>query len=140
MGQVEVLMRGAPAGERDRLLADLAGLAAIAQAHDPLEDGASDLPVDAAGHADTWADVLRLQERGVEPARFREIRCPVLMIHGADDPHPGPATRDTLAAVMPQLEYVEIPRCGHTPWLERAGREPFLATLVPWLRLHSRPG
>jgi hypothetical protein len=42
--------------------------------------------------------------------------------------------RDTLLPHIPQLEYIGIPRCGHEPWRERHGREPFLAALRGWLR------
>jgi pimeloyl-ACP methyl ester carboxylesterase len=49
------------------------------------------------------------------------------MLHGADDPHPGRMIRDGLLPVIPHLEYVEFPRCGHDPWRERHAREAFLA-------------
>ena len=57
------------------------------------------------------------------------------MLHGADDPHPGPAIRDSLRPHLPQLEYREWDRCGHYPWLERAAREEFLVVLREWLDL-----
>ena len=91
------------------------------------------LPVDEAGHVQTWADVLRLQEQGVEPAAFEAVTCPVLMLHGAEDPHPGQLVRDTLRRHVRHLEYVEFPRCGHSPWRERAARESFHTVLVEWL-------
>ena len=93
--------------------------------------------VDAQGHGQTWQDMLRLQEAGEHPRSFRSIRSPVLMIHGADDPHPGPMIRDSLRAVMPQLEYVELAACGHYPWLERAAREEFQHVLESWLAQHA---
>jgi pimeloyl-ACP methyl ester carboxylesterase len=55
------------------------------------------------------------------------------MVHGADDPHPGPATRDLLRRYLPRLEYRELERCGHEPWNERQAREPFLAVVREWL-------
>ena len=39
---------------------------------------------------------------------------PVLMLHGAQDPHPGDLVRDSLAPHLGSLEYVELERCGHT--------------------------
>ncbi len=120
--------------ERDRLLADLGRLLGRAQAHDPLpEDDGGALPVDARGHDETWADALRLQAEGVEPAAFAAITCPVLMLQGDEDPHPGAATADLLRLFMPQLQYRGLARCGHRPWAERYAREPFLAALGEWL-------
>jgi len=105
-----------------------------AQVVDPLpEEEGEPVWVDARGHAETWADALRLQAEGVEPAAFASIRCPVLMLHGAEDPHPGPATFDLLRRFMPQLQYRSFERCGHKPWAERWAREPFLAALREWL-------
>ena len=125
--------------ERDRLLAASGAIVDSAQAVDPLDDDGIDdaLEVDAQGHGETWNDVLALQARGVEPASFAAIRAPVLMLHGADDPHPGAATRDLLARHVPHLEYVEFPRCGHSPWKERHARDPFLAALAAWIFSHT---
>ena len=88
---------------------------------------------DARAHEETWDDMVRLQEAGVYPAAFRAITSPVLMLHGAADPHPGPMIRDALRAHLPHLEYREWARCGHYPWLERAAREEFFACLSEWL-------
>ncbi len=93
--------------------------------------------LDARAHADTWADMLRLQAAGVYPAAFAVIRCPVLMLHGAEDPHPGPLIRDSLLPYLPQLEYREFARCGHYPWRERFARVDFFAQLDEWLARQS---
>lgn len=125
--------------EQDRLFAERGALAGRAQSFDPIPDPDPDdagLPGDAQGHDETWTDVLRLQADGIEPASFAAIEVPVLMIHGDHDPHPGPATRDTLRSVIPQLEYIELPQCGHTPWRERHAREQFYNELRIWLRAH----
>jgi pimeloyl-ACP methyl ester carboxylesterase len=88
---------------------------------------------DARGHEQTWRDMIRLQEQGVYPAAFAAIRSPVLMLHGAADPHPGELIRASLAPHLPQLEYYEWARCGHYPWLERDVRDDFFAVLRRWL-------
>lgn len=120
--------------EHDHLLGDLGELLGRAQAVDPLpEEEGAPVWVDARGSAETWEDALRLQADGVEPAAFAAIGCPVLMLHGDEDPHPGPATRDLLRRFVPQIRYQGFPRCGHQPWAERHAREPFLAALREWL-------
>jgi pimeloyl-ACP methyl ester carboxylesterase len=114
--------------EQDGILAMIGSLDEHAQAFDLLEE--SDYAgIDAAGHAETWSDVIRLQETGIEPAAFSTIACPVLMLHGDTDPHPGRATYQTLRQFVPHIEYREFEQCGHEPWLERWGREPFLEEL-----------
>lgn len=88
---------------------------------------------DAVAHQETWEDMMWLQEEGVYPALFALIRSPVLMVHGAADPHPGRLIRDGLAPYLPQLEYHEWAQCGHYPWLERAVGDGFFSVVSAWL-------
>ncbi len=84
---------------------------------------------DARAHDETWEDMVRLQEEGAYPAAFAAIDAPVIMLHGAVDPHPGRLIRASLEPHLPQLEYHEWERCGHYPWLEKAVRDEFFAVL-----------
>jgi pimeloyl-ACP methyl ester carboxylesterase len=92
-------------------------------------------------NSETWEDMVRLQGEGVYPAAFAGIKSPVLMLHGAADPHPGEMIRASLAPYMPQIEYCEWERCGHYPWLEKSTREEFFLVLRKWLaeRLGEEP-
>lgn len=95
---------------------------------------------DARAHDETWRDMLRLQEGGVYPRAFAAIQVPVLMVHGAVDPHPGQLIRDTLRPYLPQLEYSEWEDCGHYPWLERSVKHEFFAVLRHWVVQQSTIG
>jgi pimeloyl-ACP methyl ester carboxylesterase len=140
--ELEQRMRSAPdATARDAALADLGKLFSDLEGYDLINEGdpslggglpANVLAVDSLGGAQTWQDVLRLQQERVEPQIFANIRVPVLMLHGDHDPHPGPCTRDRLHQYMPQLEYVEFSRCGHQPWRERHARARFLEVICKW--------
>jgi pimeloyl-ACP methyl ester carboxylesterase len=88
---------------------------------------------DSQAHEETWQDMVRLQREGVYPSAFSAIDVPVVMLHGAIDPHPGRMIRASLEPYLPQLEYREWERCGHYPWLERAVRSEFLSALREWL-------
>jgi len=126
----------------DRRLAALGRLMTRVYACD-LDAAAADevvVTADARAHEESWADMLRLQRAGVYPEAFRSIRCPVLMLHGDCDPHPGPATRDDLRAYIPHLEYRELARCGHSPWLERQACDEFHRVLAEWLNERAAPG
>lgn len=92
---------------------------------------------DARAHEQTWADMLRLQAEGVYPAAFDAIRVPVVMLHGADDAHPGRMIEASLRPHLPRLEYREWERCGHYPWLEKAARDEFFAVLRSWLSANA---
>lgn len=95
---------------------------------DPLETVA----IERETKDETWNDMLRLQAEGRYPAAFAAITAPVLMVHGADDPHPGAMIRDSLP--IPQLVYRELPRCGHYPWHERHARGDFISLVRDFLK------
>jgi len=122
-----------PEGPGDEDLAAFARRLAPAYSHDLLTDELELEPCDARANRDTWDDMLRLQDEGVYPSALASITAPVLMLHGAVDPHPGPLVRDSLLPWLPQLEYRELERCGHYPWLERGARDEFFALLREWL-------
>ena len=103
----------------------------------PYEDTPPE-PFDEVAHTQTWDDMVRLQRDGVYPRAFAAIASPVLMIHGDHDPHPGAMIRDGLRPHLPQLEYRELERCGHSPWTERFARDAFFALLKPWIVAHAR--
>lgn len=130
---------------RARLAATLAARRAESRPYDfaptspPYEDAPPE-PFDRLAHTQTWDDMVRLQAQGVYPQAFAAIRSPVLMIHGDHDPHPGAMIRDSLKPYIPQLEYRELPACGHSPWIERFAREAFFVTLKAWLAHPSSIG
>jgi pimeloyl-ACP methyl ester carboxylesterase len=105
-----------------------------------IEDVTDDVAVvDAVAHEQTWADMVRLQRDGIYPAAFAAIGVPVLMLHGDVDPHPGRLISEDLRRYVPQLEYLELPRCGHSPWLERQARQAFFKTLTGWVAARFQP-
>lgn len=91
---------------------------------------------DARAYQETWDDMLRLQQERVYPAAFAAITVPVLMLHGAVDPHPGAMIRASLEPFVPQLEYREWKHCGHYPWFETEVRDEFFAVLREWIAGH----
>ena len=76
---------------------------------------------------------MSLQERGIQPAEFSHIVAPVTMIHGEADPHPGRLIHESLKPFIARLTYVEIPECGHEPWIERRAEEAFYTVLTECL-------
>ena len=121
----------------DRRLAAVGRLMTRVYAHDLDEDTESVAVIDAQGHDETWADMVRLQNAGVYPARFAAIAVPGLMLHGDADPHPGCLIRGELRPSLPQLEYQELQKCGHSPWRERQARRAFFEALEAWIQTHA---
>ena len=125
--RMDALSREIP--DPDRRLRAMGKLMMQLDSFDPIVEKSELVQCDARAHDESWNDMVRLQDEGVYPAAFAAIDAPVLMLHGADDPHPGSMIRASLAPHVRRLEYVEWPRCGHYPWLERHARTAFFATL-----------
>ncbi len=124
----------------DEHLRALGNLLLPAYSYAPMVTSLDVAACDARGHEDAMADMLRLQDQGVYPAAFAAVRVPVLMLHGAADPHPGRLIRRSLQPYLPQLEYREWERCGHYPWLEAEARTEFLDELRRWLAARFTSG
>ncbi|TFH86452.1 alpha/beta hydrolase [Billgrantia azerbaijanica] len=58
---------------------------------------------------DTWAD-------------WAAIRCPLMVIRGADSPLLAAESVTRMAEVQPGLLTLEVPGCGHAPMLDRASQ------------------
>jgi pimeloyl-ACP methyl ester carboxylesterase len=107
--------------------------------HDPIIEALDVEKCDAAAFDQTWDDVMRLQRQGDYPSKFSSIKLPVLMLHGAKDPHPGRQIYAGLHPYIPQMRYIECEKCGHYPWLEKFAREGFYRTLRQWLTDNAAP-
>jgi pimeloyl-ACP methyl ester carboxylesterase len=127
---------------RDAVLKEIAAVVTAIESYELMEETETlddRLAPDALGNSETWQDVLRLQREGTEPQVFTQITCPVLMLQGAFDPHPGKRTHDLLRRFIPQIEYLEFEKCGHHPWRERHARNSFFNVLRKWLRQAPTP-
>jgi pimeloyl-ACP methyl ester carboxylesterase len=125
--EAQVMDEGYRAARRHRLLDPLYTFRRAADANELIEQ------FDLKGHLEAWGDMVRLQDSGAYPAEFASIRCPVLMLHGTYDPHPGSMIRDSLRPSIPHLEYEELAECGHSPWVEEHARAGFLRRVRSWL-------
>ena len=128
----EQLDRAARLPNEDERLKASAEAETMLYAYEPLAPPMDDV-VDGRAHRETWDDMLYLQARGLYPAAFASIKAPVLMAHGTFDPHPGRLIRAGLEACLPQLDYRELERCGHWPWLEKFASQEFFSLIRAWL-------
>lgn len=66
----------------------------------------------------TGLDLLRTTDLR---AGLAGIGCPALVIAGSHDRLTPPAAGRELAALLPAARYLEVPRCGHAPFLSHPG-------------------
>lgn len=106
------------------------GLAALIRDHDQR------FPRNVVANADINRELksLRLDE---QQTACGMVGAPVLVVSSVEDPRPIAAT-DSLVQALPDARRVELPRCGHFPWLEQPG--PFRRVVRSFLsELARRP-
>ena len=118
-----------PDAAKDRALAELGDLLASADAYAPIPHATSHVRVRADVFRAVWPEVVRLRTRGGLVAAAGLVRAPVLAIQGEYDSHPADGVFVPLQREVPDFRSVLLPRCGHVPWFERYGRDPFYAVL-----------
>lgn len=114
--------RQAAMGRLDRVLTR-------ADTYDPLTLDTGVTEVQPKVHRGVWAEARALRASGQLAELGRQIRCPVLAIHGDHDPHPAQGVREPLARVLADFRFVLLEQCGHLPWIERRARRAFFALL-----------
>jgi pimeloyl-ACP methyl ester carboxylesterase len=131
-------MLGDPATEgKDALLARLGALVSKTDEFDPVVGGLNEADsVSSQGDVfqSVWKDAAELRRSGELLRLGRQIRCPVVAIHGDYDPHPAEGVEKPLSAVLGGFRFVLLKNCGHMPWIERQARDEFYRTLEEELR------
>jgi pimeloyl-ACP methyl ester carboxylesterase len=125
----------ADTADQDATFAELGGLLTRADTFDPLPAAEAPPPrlPQRAGQSEiyqqVWTAAARLRAQGTLLERTRELRCPVVAIHGDHDPHPAAGVREPLERTLSDFRFVLLDRCGHEPWRERHARDRFYALL-----------
>ncbi len=122
--------------------AEFAHLAAIADAYDAAEDErieADCIVPNALIYQRVWPEAAELRRSGKLLEIAASVRCPVAVIHGANDPSPADGVVKPLRALLPNPSVRVLDRCGHTPWLEKHARDEFYRALEEETGLERRP-
>lgn len=70
-----------------------------------------------------WTEALQMRSSGKLIEVIKEIKCPVVAIHGDFDPHPAEGVKNPLTEILPNFRFNLIERCGHYPWKEKYGKD-----------------
>lgn len=92
------------------------------------------MPVNGDMFVAVWAEAEVLCESGELLRRFKEIRCPLYMIHGDYDPRPMDGVTVPLQANNVPFKRYILPKCGHIPFREKHAAGPFYEILEEIIR------
>ena len=135
----EITSSLAAAHPQEGFVVRLAELAAVADNFDPIPDERNAVDVRPDLFRAVWHEAAKMRRDGSLLATVRQIRCPVVAIHGEDDPHPAAGVQGPLATALGDFRFLLIPRCGHTPWIERQAQRRFYDILDAEIRGSTPP-
>jgi pimeloyl-ACP methyl ester carboxylesterase len=110
---------------KDALLARFGLLIGKADFFDSLPDDSERIDYSYEIYRKVWEEAEELRRSGKLLEMGREIRCPVVAIHGDYDPHPYEGVRGPLSSVLKDFQSILLENSGHKPWIERQARERF---------------
>lgn len=117
------------APDRSAAFARFGAIYAKVDAYDPLPHEPKALAFQPDVFAGVWPEAAKLRQSGALLALGKQIKCPVLAIHGAYDSHPAEGVQKPLAATLKRFRFVLFKNCGHEPWYERQARDAFYRIL-----------
>jgi pimeloyl-ACP methyl ester carboxylesterase len=100
-----------------------------ADAYDPISfvDEAIDYRYDI--YKNIWKEAEQLRKSGGLLEFAKNIKCPVVAIHGDYDPHPAKGVQEPLQNCLNDFRFILLQNCGHKPWIEKHARERFYKIL-----------
>lgn len=117
----------------DQKLARLGEIFASSDSFDPLnrhiEKQEADVSCQTQIYQSVWKEAEHLRRTGELLEAGRRIICPVVAIHGDWDPHPAGGVREPLSSIMRSFQFILLPNCGHSPWMERQAKDKFYSIL-----------
>ena len=72
-----------------------------------------------------WNEAEKLRRNGTLLEMGKQIRCPVVAIHGDYDPHPSTGIEEPLSRIVKDFRFILLKKCGHYPWMERDAKNNF---------------
>jgi pimeloyl-ACP methyl ester carboxylesterase len=110
---------------KNKIFAEFGTIIGKADSFDPLPHQYEDIEDNYDIHTKVWADAHAPRKSGALIAPGKQIRCPVVAIHGDYDPHPADGVKISLSRVIKNFRFILLKKCGHRPWLERPARAGF---------------
>ncbi|HEY5527577.1 MAG TPA: alpha/beta hydrolase [Candidatus Anoxymicrobiaceae bacterium] len=115
--------------DRNAVLGRLGALLVEVDSFDPLpHDDEIDYRYDI--FESVWTEAAGLRAAGKFMEMARDIRCPVVAIHGDYDPHPAESIEGPLSGSATDRRFIILPQCGHKPWIERRAKQMFYDVLL----------
>ena len=116
--------------DHNALLAQFGELMSKTDSFDPLSlHGEGEINCQGNVFQSVWKEANALRQSGELLRLTKQVRCPVVAIHGDYDPHPSEGVEKPLSLMIEEFRFILLKNCGHKPWVERTAREEFYQIL-----------
>lgn len=125
-------------GDSDELFHKFGNILKEADSFDPIKLNASEVMKGQYHiYKTVWPEAAKIRETGELLAVGKNIKCPVIAIHGDFDPHPYQGIQIPLSTVLDNFNFILLNNCGHEPWNERKAKDQFLKIIRAHLPTES---
>ena len=124
--EIQIELRSADKNRRNILMSEWGKILDKTDMYDPLTTNLEVIETQYDVFTGVWPQFAALRDRpGYLKNLFAKITAPVIVIHGAYDPHPIDGIRPFLESCLKDVVFHVLPDCGHYPWIERKAKDRF---------------
>jgi pimeloyl-ACP methyl ester carboxylesterase len=114
-----------PEGDKNASLGRLFRLIARAESFDPIPCKDEVLEYQFDINIAVGLEMRKLLAGGELLELGKNIKCPVVVIHGNYDTRSAGGVRKPLSRVLKDFKFILLEKCGHEPWREKFARDRF---------------
>jgi pimeloyl-ACP methyl ester carboxylesterase len=115
--------------DKNKSMAVLGRLFMKSDSYTPLSMDSEVLECQYHIHKNVWQEAKELRMSGKLLDMGKQVRCPVVAIHGDYDPHPPEGVQRPLSLILKDFQFFLLKNCGHYPWNEIEARDEFYRIL-----------
>lgn len=112
-------------GNKVDLMKRFGKLISKADSYDPIEHDDEVIEFRHDIYTKVWEEAAKLRRSGKLLEHVKQIKCPVVAIHGDYDPHPLEGVKLPLSRSLKDFRFIFLEDCGHKPWIERLAKGEF---------------
>jgi pimeloyl-ACP methyl ester carboxylesterase len=121
-------------GDKSKAFARFGVLFSKADMYDPTIDESEPIDCQVDIFQNVWKEASELRRSGKLLELGKQIKSPVVAIHGDYDPHPAEGVQKPLSVILKNFRFILLANCGHKPWIERQAKDRFYKILKEELR------
>jgi pimeloyl-ACP methyl ester carboxylesterase len=125
---MKILDDAAASGKNEALLR-FGDIFSKADSYDPIPQKKVILECRYDVYRNVWNQAARMRRTGKLLSMGKNIRCPVVAVHGDYDPHPGEGVKKPLSRILDDFRFILLDKCGHRPWTEKQAKDRFFDIL-----------